>query len=101
MTLLLLGVLEGGQAWAWGSPASIAVFAGGAVAARRFALVERRAAEPVLPLWVFSRRLLATTTFLALGIGVMLIGLDLVRPDLPARTRSACRRWSRAWRSPR
>ena len=31
LTLLILGLLEGGQAWAWGSPASIAVFAGGAV----------------------------------------------------------------------
>ena len=80
MTLILLGVLEGGQAWAWGSPASIGVFAGGAVLLVAFALAERRAAEPVLPLWVFSRRLLATTTFLALGIGVMLIGLTSYVP---------------------
>ena len=35
MTLLILGVLEGGQAWAWSSPTSIAVFAVGAVAAGR------------------------------------------------------------------
>ena len=75
MTLVLLGVLEGGQAWAWRSPASIAVFAGGTILLVAFVFAERRAAEPVLPLWVFSRRLLATTTFLALGIGVMLIGL--------------------------
>src|SRR3954467_11274905 len=31
LTLLILGVLEGGQAWAWGSPQSIAVLAAGAV----------------------------------------------------------------------
>ncbi len=75
MTLVLLGVLEGGQAWAWDSPASIAVFAVGAALLAAFALAERRAAEPVLPLWVLGRRLLATTTALALGVGVILIGL--------------------------
>jgi EmrB/QacA subfamily drug resistance transporter len=80
MTLLILGVLEGGQAWAWTSPASIAVFTVGAVLLAVFGLVERRAAEPVLPLWVFSRRLLATTTLLALGVGVILIGLTSFVP---------------------
>ncbi len=80
MTLLLLGVLEGGQAWAWSSPASVAVFLGGVVLLGAFALVERRAAEPVLPLWVLRRRLLATTTLLALGVGVILIGLTSYVP---------------------
>jgi EmrB/QacA subfamily drug resistance transporter len=80
MTLVILGVLEGGQAWAWTSPQSIAVFTGGAALLVAFALVERRAAEPVLPLWVFSRRLLATTTALALGVGVILIGLTSYVP---------------------
>ena len=45
-----------------------------------FALAERRAAEPVLPLWVLRRRLLATTTLLALGVGVILIGLTSYVP---------------------
>jgi EmrB/QacA subfamily drug resistance transporter len=79
-TLVLLGVLEGGQAWAWTSATSIGVLAGGVVLLVAFALVERRAPEPVLPPWVFTRRLLATTTFLALGIGVMLIGLTSFVP---------------------
>lgn len=80
MTLVILGVLEGGQAWAWSSPTSLAVFAVGAVLLGAFAVVERRAPEPVLPLWVLSRRLLATTTALALGIGVILIGLTSYVP---------------------
>ena len=80
MTLVLLGVLEGGQAWAWGSPTSVAVFAAGAALLVGFALVERRAAEPIVPLWVFQRRLLATTTLLSLGVGVILIGLTAYVP---------------------
>ena len=80
MTLLILGVLEGGQAWAWASPTSIAVFAIGAVLFVAFVLVERRAAEPVFPLWVLSRRLLLTTGLLALGVGAVLIGLTTYVP---------------------
>jgi EmrB/QacA subfamily drug resistance transporter len=80
MTLAILGVLEGGQAWAWTSPTSIAVFVTAAVLLGAFALVERRAAEPILPPWVLRRRLLATTTALALGVGVILIGLTSYIP---------------------
>lgn len=80
MTLLILAVLEGGQAWAWNSVWSIGAFTLGAALLVAFGLVERRAAEPVLPLWVFSRRLLVTTTLVSLGIGAILIGLTSYVP---------------------
>ncbi len=80
MTLLILGVLEGGQAWAWSSPASVAVFAVGVLLLVGFVFVERRADEPVLPLWVLSRRLLLTTSLIALGVGGVLIGLTSYVP---------------------
>ena len=74
-SLLILGLLEGGVAWDWGSPVSFAVFVVGAVALVAFVLVERRAPEPVLPLWVFSRRVLVGGNLAAVAIGVALIGL--------------------------
>jgi EmrB/QacA subfamily drug resistance transporter len=80
MCAIILGLLEGGQAWAWNAPESIGAFALGAVALVAFVFVEKRAAEPILPLWVFSRRLLITTTVLALGVGAMLIGLTSYVP---------------------
>jgi EmrB/QacA subfamily drug resistance transporter len=80
MTLLILGVLEGGQAWAWSSPTSIAVFAAGAALLVGFVFAERRAAEPILPMWVLSRRLLLTTSLTALGVGAILIGLTSYVP---------------------
>lgn len=79
-TLVILGVLEGGQAWGWTSPTSIAVFVVGAALLGAFALAERRAAEPVVPPWVFTRRLLVTTSLLALGVGAILIGLTSYVP---------------------
>jgi EmrB/QacA subfamily drug resistance transporter len=74
--LIILGVLEGGQAWPWDAPISIAVFVVGASLLVAFILVERRAAEPVLPLWVFQRRLLLTTSLVAFAVGAALIGLS-------------------------
>jgi MFS family permease len=80
LSLIILGALEGGQAWAWNSPMSIAVFATGAVLLAVFLLVERRAAEPVLPPWVVSRRLLATTAFISFGVGSVVLGLTSYVP---------------------
>ena len=74
-SLLILGLLEGGVAWDWASPVSLAVFAGAAVALVLMVLVERRAAEPVLPLWVFSRRVLLGGNLASVAVGVVLIGL--------------------------
>lgn len=79
-TLAILGLLEGGVMWRWGSLASIAILASAAVALVAFALVERRAAEPILPGWVFRRRLLVSTSVVSLSVGVMLIGLTSYVP---------------------
>jgi len=80
LSLLILGALEGGQAWAWNSSASIAVFTVGALLFAVFVLVERRAAEPVLPPWVVSRRLLATTASISFGVGAVMLGLTSYVP---------------------
>jgi MFS family permease len=75
MTLLILGILEGGKGWAWDSVQSLVVLGTGAVLLAAFLVVERWAAEPILPFWVLSRRLLLTTNLLGFCVGVALIGL--------------------------
>lgn len=80
LSLLILAVLEGGQAWAWNSPQSFAAFGGGAALLVAFIFAERRAEEPILPLWVFSRHLLLSTTLVSLGVGTVLIGLTSYVP---------------------
>src|SRR3954453_5844788 len=74
-SLLILALLEGGVAWPWFSPASIAVFAGGLVLVVAFVLIEPRAAEPVLPGWVVGRRILAAGNLVSLAVGALLFGL--------------------------
>ncbi|KQS01120.1 MULTISPECIES: MFS transporter [Microbacterium] len=78
--LAILGVLEGGVAWAWDSPASIGVFVAAAVLLIVFVFVERRAAEPVLPLALMGRRLIWSSSLISLGIGAGLIGLTSFVP---------------------
>ncbi len=80
MTLIMLGVLEGGTGWAWNSPASIGIFAAGGLLLAVFVLVEIRVSEPVLPLSIFRRRIVSSTTVLGFGIGVGLVGLTAFIP---------------------
>ncbi len=79
--LVILGLLAGGVDWPWWSPASVAVFGGALVLLAAFIWQERRAAEPILPLWVFGRRMLAGMN---LGggatIGCLLMGLSSFLP---------------------
>ncbi|MBC7290728.1 MAG: MFS transporter [Actinotalea sp.] len=80
MSLLILALLEGGHSWAWSSPQSLGAFGLGAAMLVAFVLVERRAGEPVLPLWVLRRRLLLTTALIGLGVGVVLMGVTTYVP---------------------
>ena len=79
-TLIILGLLEGGQAWAWNSVTGIAVLGSGALLLMLFVLVQRRAAEPVLPLWVFTQRVLMASAVIALLVGAVLFGLTTYVP---------------------
>jgi EmrB/QacA subfamily drug resistance transporter len=80
LTLLILGVLEGGQAWAWSSPASVATLAIGVLLLVLFGFAERRAVQPVLPLWMFRRRLLVVSGQLGVAVGAILLGLSSYVP---------------------
>ena len=79
-SLLLLGLLEGGVMWNWDAAASIAILAAAAFLLTVFVLVERRATEPILPLWVLSQRVLNSANSAALLIGLLMIGLSTYVP---------------------
>ncbi|MCU1686099.1 MAG: major facilitator transporter [Amycolatopsis sp.] len=79
-SLLILGLLEGGVAWGWGSAPSVLIFVVAAAMLAGFVFVERRAAEPVLPLWVFSKRTLIGGNLTALVVGAVMMGLSSYLP---------------------
>jgi MFS family permease len=79
-SLLILGLLEGGVAWPWASLPTLVIFVVAAALLVAFVAVERRAVEPVLPLWVVSRRVLAGGNLTSLIVGALMIGLSSYLP---------------------
>ncbi|MFS0853567.1 MFS transporter [Microbacterium sp. 179-I 3D4 NHS] len=80
LTGLILGMLEGGNAWDWISLPSAVCFGLGVLALAAFVAVERRAAEPIVDLRLASRRLILTTTIVSLGIGALMTGITSFAP---------------------
>lgn len=78
--LLVFALLQGGTAWAWTSPQSIACFAGAAVLLVATVLVERRAAEPIVPGWVWRERALAGSNLGYVALGLLVIGPSAFLP---------------------
>ncbi|HLS75548.1 MAG TPA: MFS transporter [Nocardia sp.] len=77
---VILGLLEGGHAWAWSSPQSVGVFVVGALALALFGWVETRTEHPILPLWVFTRRVVVASSLVAVSVGAVMLGLSSYVP---------------------
>jgi MFS family permease len=77
---LIFGLLQGGVAWAWWSPPSIAVFAVAAAATVAAVTVESRAAEPIVPPWFWRRRALAGSGLAEIGLGLLVTGPSVFLP---------------------
>lgn len=75
--VLLTALVQGGVAWPWLSMPSLALFGTGLALAGLVVAVERRAAEPIIPGWVWRRRTIAAVN-LALGA----LGLLMVAPTV-------------------
>jgi EmrB/QacA subfamily drug resistance transporter len=71
---LVLATSWGGTTYAWGSPTIIGLFAGAVVAFVVFVLVENRAAEPILPMRLFSGPVFRVSTVLSLIVGFAMLG---------------------------
>ncbi|MEU6253327.1 MFS transporter [Streptomyces sp. NPDC047043] len=75
--VLLTALVQGGVAWPWLSGPSIALFGTGLALVGVVVAVERHAAEPIIPGWVWRRRTIAAVN-LALGA----LGLLMVAPSV-------------------
>lgn len=85
--LILLGtgvlffvLLEGGQAWPWRSWQTLAGLALATVLLVAAWRVERRAAEPTMPGWLWRRRNVALSNLAMVGLGIVLMGPNTYLP---------------------
>ena len=74
--LLVLGLLRGNDD-GWGSTTIVSMFAGSAVMLGAFAAVERRVAEPMLPLGLFRSRAFTGVQLAAFAVSASLFALFL------------------------
>jgi EmrB/QacA subfamily drug resistance transporter len=73
-TCLVLVTTWGGTTYDWDSLTIIALIAGAVISAVAFVMVERRAAEPIMPLHMFKDRNFNLTTGAGLIIGIAMFG---------------------------
>src|SRR5271165_4828803 len=71
---LVLFTSLGGTTYPWGSPTIVAFGLAGAVLLAIFAVVERRATEPVLPLHLFSIRAFSVVSVVGFIVGFAMFG---------------------------
>ncbi|MFF0189801.1 MDR family MFS transporter [Streptomyces sp. NPDC005244] len=71
---MILGTSWGGNQYAWGSPAIIGLFVGGLVALGLFCWVETRAAQPMLPMRLFSNPVFTVCSILSFIVGFAMLG---------------------------
>jgi len=76
LTCLVLVTVWGGATYAWGSARIVSLIVVTVVAGVLFVLVERRAAEPVMPLALFKDRNFNLTTVGGLVIAVAMFSVD-------------------------
>ncbi|GLX48496.1 EmrB/QacA family drug resistance transporter [Streptomyces hygroscopicus subsp. hygroscopicus] len=73
-TCLVLVASLGGITWAWASPQIISLAVLGVLLAAAFVAVERRAAEPVLPLKLFGIRTFTLAAVISFVVGFAMFG---------------------------
>lgn len=78
--VLLTALVQGGVAWPWLSAPSLGLFGAGLALLAAVVVIERRAAEPIIPGWVWRRRVIAAVN-LALGaLGVLMVAPTVFLP---------------------
>lgn len=77
---LLLGLLQGGQAWPWWSSASVGVFGIALLLVGATVWAERRAAEPVMPGWLWRHPVPAFSNLAMIGMGLAMMGPNTYLP---------------------
>ena len=80
LVALLLPTSMGGTTWAWSSPQVIGLYVLGVALTVAFILVERRAAEPVLPLRLFRSSIFTLSNIAGFFISMMMFGAIIYIP---------------------
>jgi len=79
---LVLALLQAGGDWAWTSLQTLGTGGAGLLILVAFVLWERRAKNPIFPLWVFGSRQLTGAVLATLVVGLITLGMVAYIPTL-------------------
>lgn len=77
---MIFALLQGGQAWPWFSIPSLALSGVAGLLIGLAVRVERRAAEPIVPRWLWRNRTLAGANLATVGLGIVMMGPNIYLP---------------------
>lgn len=77
---LLFGLLQGGLSWPWFSYNSLIVFSIAIISVLILVKIEKKATEPILPGWVWTRRVLLGANLSTIGMGIVTMGTNMYTP---------------------
>lgn len=78
--VVMYGLLQGGQAWAWFSWNSLGIVSLSAVLIFITVRLERKNPEPVMPSWIWKNRVLLGTNLALVGMGVTMMAPSMYLP---------------------
>lgn len=80
ITTLLLALLQGGSTYSWGSPLILGLLGASVILLGAFYRIEKRAPEPMLPLSIFSERVISVSLLANFLAGAVMIGANTYIP---------------------
>lgn len=78
--VVMFGLLQGGQSWPWISWNTLGIVLFALVLIFIVIRSERRAADPILPAWVWKRRVILGANLATIGMGIALMGPNMYLP---------------------
>lgn len=79
-SVIMFGLMQSGQSWPWFSIQTLAVFLVGAILFYITMRIERKSPEPILPRWVWKKRVLLGANLGTIGMGIVMMGPNIYLP---------------------
>lgn len=78
--VIMFGLLQGGQSWPWFSWNTLLILIIGSVMIYFTIRIERQANEPILPSWVWKKRVILGANLATIGMGIATMGPNMYLP---------------------
>ena len=79
-TVIMFGLLQGGQSWPWLSWNSLVIIIMAAFILFLTIRTERKSPEPIMPGWIWKNRILLGSNLAMIGMGIVMMGPNMFLP---------------------